>query len=317
MAKAYKPAITLYSFSAEYITGKLSLEDCLREARDMGFEAVELVASQMVPEYPYPSDAWIEHFKELLARYELEPLCYSAYIDMGIRSDRDLTEEEIFHSTLNDMLYARRLGFKFVRSQHAISPAIFKRMQPYCEQLGVKLSIEMHAPHHPDVPVWQEYLAIMEESNGQLGVVPDFGIFAERPHELLLLQAVEDFGCRREKVDLIVQHFSEGLPQSDLDRFELSTAEQNFAEEVYKNHGPAQLEWLDRLVPHSFHMHGKFWYLKDDQDDSGIPYKKLLQRLSELGYSGCIACEYEGHHFRDDIDVKDQLQKFVRLLNSI
>ncbi|HHT91021.1 MAG: TIM barrel protein [Bacillota bacterium] len=316
MDKMYQPAITLYSFSSDYITGKLSLEDCLKEARDMGFTAIELVASQMIPEYPYPSDEWIAYFKALVAKYDLEPLCYSAYIDMGIRSDRDLTDEEIFHSTLNDMLYARRLGFKFVRTQHAISPKVFQSMLPYCRQIGVKLAIEMHAPHNPEVPVWQEYLAIMDASDGQLGVVPDFGIFAEKPHELLLIQAVEDFGCRREIVDLVVDHFSQGLPQEELARHQLSEAEQKFAEEVYKNHGPARLDWLDRLVPHSFYMHGKYWYLKDEHDDSGVPYQRILHRLTELGYSGYIACEYEGHHFRDDIDVKDQLQKFARLLTS-
>ena len=97
-------------------------------------------------------------------------------------------------------------------------------------------------------------------------------------------------------------------------RHQLSEAEQKFAEEVYKNHGPA-IDWLDRLVPH-LRAHGKYWHLKDEHDDSGVPYQRILHRLTELGYSGYIACEYEGHHFRDDIDVKDQLQKVARLLTS-
>ena len=113
----------------------------------MGFKAIELVAAQMIPEYPYPGKEWIAEFRNLVEKYDLEPLCYSAYIDMGIYSNRDLTEEEIFNFILNNMIYAKEMGFKFVRTQHAISPKIFKMMKPYCEEIGVKLAIEMHEPH--------------------------------------------------------------------------------------------------------------------------------------------------------------------------
>ena len=90
-----KLGISLYSFSTEYIHEKLDFEGVLKKAKDMGYQGVELVAAQMVPGYPYPTDEWLAQCKALLAKYELEPVCWSAYIDMGIRSDRDLTEEEI------------------------------------------------------------------------------------------------------------------------------------------------------------------------------------------------------------------------------
>ena len=35
-------------------------------------------------------------------------------------------------------------------------PAIYRKMIPYCKELGVKLAIEMHHPHHPEVPFWKE-----------------------------------------------------------------------------------------------------------------------------------------------------------------
>ena len=38
-------------------------------------------------------------------------VCWSAYIDMGIRSDRDLTPEEIIQFTRNDMIYAKKAGY--------------------------------------------------------------------------------------------------------------------------------------------------------------------------------------------------------------
>ena len=115
MSENIKLGISLYSFSTEYIHEKLDLEGVLKKARDMGYKGVEIVAAQMVPDYPYPTDEWLEMFKGLLDKYQLEPVCWSAYIDMGIRTDRDLTEDEIIQYTVNDLIYAKKAGFPMVR----------------------------------------------------------------------------------------------------------------------------------------------------------------------------------------------------------
>ena len=92
-----------------------------------------------------------------------------------------------------------------VRTQHAISPEIFRRMIPFCKKLNMKLTIEMHHPHHPEVDVWKEYFAIMRgEGKGILGFVPDFSIFQTMPHKLYLDQALS-FGCHPEKLAEIVE----------------------------------------------------------------------------------------------------------------
>lgn len=58
--------LTLYALSGEYINGRMTLEDCLKRGREMGYTGVELVASQMVPEYPHPSKEWMDEFVALL-----------------------------------------------------------------------------------------------------------------------------------------------------------------------------------------------------------------------------------------------------------
>ena len=316
MSNTFDLAVTLYSFSSEYITGEFSLEDCLKQAKNMGYKAIELVASQMIPGYPYPSDEWIDEFKILLSKYDLEPLCYSAYIDMGTRTDRDMTADEIFQFTLNDMIYAKKMGFEFVRTQHAISPEIFEKMLPYCKQIGVKLAIEMHEPHNPEVAVWKKFIEIMKNSDGYLGVVPDFSIFSYAPHDLEVIQAVEDYGCRQEKVDAIISNFYGEKDINALNNLDLSDNEMNFAKEIFKKYSEPNLEWLELLIPISFYMHGKYWYLKDENDDSGIPYGDIINVLNKNNYAGYVACEYEGHHYSDKIDSIDQLKKFVAMMNK-
>lgn len=311
--------LTLYALSGEYITGKYSLEDCLKKAKEMGYKGIELVASQMIPEYPYPSKEWMDEFVGLLKKYDLKPVCYSAYIDMGIHSDRDLTEDEIIQFTLNDMCYAKYMGFDLVRTQHAISPKIFEKMLPYAKKLGIILAIEMHHPHNPELPVWQEYLKIMDRSDGYLGVVPDFSIFAETPHALHIKQAIEEFGCREDKVKEIVKLHKEGNPEEEILKGDYTEAEKTFVKEVFTTYGngKAHLEWLDMVLKNTVYIHGKFWYIGEDEIDHVVPCDKILPIIKASGYKGYIASEYEGHHFTEELDACEQLTRWVNMTKRI
>lgn len=313
-----KLGVSLYSLSSEYTTEKLDLEGCLAKVKELGYEGIEIVAAQMVPGYPYPTDEWLNEFKSLLKKYELQPVCWSAYIDMGIRSDRDLTEEEIIQFTVNDLIYAKKAGFPLVRTQHAISPKLFKQMIPYCMDFDVKLAIEMHHPHHLHVPVWQEFLEICnKEGNGYLGVVPDFGIFQRTPHKLYIDQAISN-GFREEKLNEIIKLHTKEVPLEKVLKGELTLVEKAITEELYhKFNHPAAFEDLKELLPHTFYMHGKFYYLEENEDDKCIPYAELLPLIRDMGYKGYIASEYEGHHFTNKVSSAEQLKRHVAMEKRI
>lgn len=318
MNQDIKIGVSLYSLTTQYIHGELDLEGCLKSVHEMGYKGVEIVAAQMVPEYPFPSDEWLYTFRGLLDKYELEPVCWSAYIDMGTRTDRDLTEAEIIQYTVNDMIYAKKAGFPLVRTQHAISPAIFRKMIPYCKELGVKLTIEMHWPHHPEVPVWKEYFEIMKgEGKGWLGFVPDFSIFQYMPHQLYLRQAV-DFGCRPEKLDEIVQIHAEGGDMARIEAGDYNEVEKQYAEEMFgKFNHPATVEQFKDLIDCVFYVHGKFYYLDNDDHDPCIPYEEVISALVKYGYKGYIASEFEGHHFYSDVNCEEQLAHYVAMNEKI
>ena len=313
-----KIGVSLYSLSTEYIHEKLDLEGCLKAVHEMGYKGIEIVAAQMVPEYPFPSDEWLFNFRGLLEKYELDPVCWSAYIDMGTRTDRDLTEAEIIQYTLNDMIYAKKAGFPLVRTQHAISPAIFRKMIPYCKELDIKLTIEMHWPHHPEVDVWKEYFEIMKgEGKGYLGFVPDFSIFQYMPHELYLRQAVE-FGCRKEALDEIVKIHAEGGDMAKVEAGDFTEIEKHYAEEMFgKFNHPARIEQFKDVMDCVFYVHGKFYYLDNDDHDPCIPYEELIPKFVEYGYKGYIASEFEGHHFYSDVNCVDQLAQYVAMNKKI
>lgn len=313
-----KIGVSLYSLSTQFIHEELNLEGCLKAVHDMGYKGIEIVAAQMVPDYPWPSDEWLYTFRGLLDKYQLEPVCWSAYIDMGTRSDRDMTEAEIIQCTLNDLIFAKKAGFPMVRTQHAISPAIFRKMIPYCKALDMKLTIEMHWPHHPDVPVWKEYFEIMKhEGKGYLGFVPDFSIFQSMPHELYLRQAVDN-GCRPDKLKEIVQIHAEGGDMARIEAGDFNQVERHTAEEMFgKFNHPARIEQFKDVMDCVFYVHGKFYYLDNDEHDPCIPYEELIAKFVEYGYKGYIASEFEGHHFYSDVNCVEQLAHYVALNQNI
>ena len=312
-----KLGITLYSFSNEYIHNTYSVEEILRKASEMGYKGVEFIPAQMAPTYPVLTDEWLAELKALIEKYNMKPVCWSAYIDLGMVTGRVLTEEEIIHYTVNDLIYAKKAGFPMVRTQYSISPDTFAKMVPYCKKLDMKLAIEMHHPHHPDVPLWKEYFEIMrEKGEGYLGVVPDFGIFIRRPHKLWIDQALE-MGIDENTLYEIIEAHQMGAPLEEV-RKGLNERDAEIVEDLYENFTPrATPEQLRDFMDIVFYMHGKFFYVEEGKNDECIPYEKILRVVDELGYDGYITCEYEGHHFTDEISSAEQLERYVAMCRRI
>ncbi len=316
--KKIKLGITLFSLTPYYVTKEWDLERCLKEVHEMGYQGIELVAAQMVPDYPNPSDQWLENFKALLKKYELNLITWSAYIDMGIRTDRDLTEKEIIQYTRNDMIYAKKAGARMVRTQHGITPEVYRKMLPLCKVLDMKLVIEMHSPHHPQVPVWKEYLKIMAdpETEDYFGVVPDFSIFQHTPHKLAI-DAFLKGGCRKEVLDTIIAMHDAGLGEEEMiSGGDYTDYEKEVIADIkHRFSAPAKVEELAKLLPCTPYIHGKFHYITKDCKDPTIPYERAIEIIKKSDFHGYIACEYEGHRF--DIDAKEQLSRFVSMINRL
>ncbi|MBQ8305170.1 MAG: TIM barrel protein [Blautia sp.] len=316
MAKDMKIGCTIYSFSYFYDLRLMDLEEILKKTHEMGYEGIEIVAAQMTPEYPNISDEWIAMFKGLLDKYQLHLVSWSAYVDMGIHKDRDLTDEEIIEHTTRDMIIAKKLGADLVRTQHAIGPHNFRAMLPVCKKLDMKLCVEMHAPHHPRVPVWQELLKIMAEpeSEGYLGVVPDFSIFQEEPHPQMIDNYIRG-GFREDKLQKVIglnrqKKTVEEIKASD----DYTEYEQTVIWDIVDHYQPQTfLEDLKTLIPLSPYIHGKFHYLDENCHNPSIPYEEIIPEVQRLGFKGYIASEYEGW---DDACIV-QLERYVKLLNSL
>ena len=112
-----KLGVTLYSFTREYCQGLMSLEDCIHTAKELGAEGFEIVATQMVPSYPYVSDEFLGQFRAICQYYDMEPVCYGANMDRGMWSGRDLTLDQMVEMAINDLKSANRMGCNVIREQ--------------------------------------------------------------------------------------------------------------------------------------------------------------------------------------------------------
>ncbi len=329
-----KHSITLYGFGMSYLAGKMTLEDILRKARDIGADGIEIVAPQMVPGHPNPSDDWIARFKDLCRKYSLNPVCYSIYVDSGKHKGRFLTEEERFAETIHEMETAKRMGFQIVRSQDALLPATMEKLLPYVEELELHLAIELHSPWYPACPLFMEYYNMFERHNSDaLGVVMDFSAFTSGAQETVF-HLIPDELCHKDILNRINRLYcSTEIPEEELEQMILDMGgdelDVDLARKKLWSAKPGMkmgggyyrtkpdYDGFRRLLKYSKYMHGKFYYCNEDLECVGIDYPGFVKIMKEEGYSGYIASEYEDGIHAPDILEEDQIRRHIKMLDKL
>lgn len=300
-----KLGITLYCFTQEYCRGEMSLEDCIRKAKEIGAEGYEIVATQMIPSYPYVSDAFLGEIKAMSAYYDIEPICYSANMDRGMRGDRNLTEDEMLQMAVNDVRSANKLGCKVMREQYLLSPRAMARLAPYAEAYDVRVGIEIHNPETPNTPIMREYLEVFQKTGSQyLGFVPDFGLFATRPNKPMwdaALQAgtpVEVLEMARDMrlADVPLEEAVKKLQAAGANGPAFGALQGMYGFVQFRKDCQAELEGLKEIMPYCYHMHGKFHYMDEALHEASIPYQEIMPVIQASDYKGYIVSEYEDHN---------------------
>jgi hypothetical protein len=76
-----------------------------------------------------------------------------------------------------------------------------------------------------------------------------------------------------------------------------------------------KLETLSELVPYITHIHGKFNYMSERQnnpehfEEKSIDYAGVISALKSGNYSGYINSEYEGQRYFHDLEVEDWMSE--------
>ena len=144
------------------------------------------------------------------------------------------------------------------------------------------------------------------------------GIFQEHPHHSFCQMALEN-GIEQGCLEQILADFEQGMKQKALqEKYQIHKPEQlELLNTMYETFHPATFEDLDIMVPHSKYMHGKFYYINEQEEDTCIPYKKIADRIKSLGFQGHIAAEYEGHFTDATVDCVEQLRRYSNMMHRL
>ena len=139
--------VTLYSFTPDFHRGRYTFEDLIVEAAERGLgPGLEVIGFQSFRGFPHMSAEVERRFLDLVDRHGWELSCLDGNVDVAVRADRLLDEDEIVEYVGAQLEAAGRLGFPVLRIQNMATPRVVERLVPRAEELGVKLGMEIHAP---------------------------------------------------------------------------------------------------------------------------------------------------------------------------
>lgn len=322
MLKGIDFAVSTYGFTERFIKEKdYGIAQIFKEVSDLGVKKVELVGAQTFQSYPVPTESEIQEVIGAAEKYKIEIYSYGGYIDMGRITDHDMTDAEMVNEVVLDLMTAKKLGAKILRSPY-LPVRILPQIEMFARLYDIKVGYEMHAPDQPGSPEIQAYVEAFKKMNSEyIGFIPDFGCFIERPNRISI-ERFESLGGKRELLDFIINNRWSGLSEKEMTEKIMSMggleAEKMAVSEWfgYMSFGPADLEGFKTLLPYCIYFHGKFYHIDEDCVETTIPYEKLLNMIVESGFKGTILSEYEGHTFYLN-DAAEQIERHLRMEKNI
>jgi hypothetical protein len=324
-----KLGVTLYSFTPDFHAGRYTFEDLIVKAAELDLgPGLEVIGFQSFRGFPRISKELERRFLRLVDEHGWELSCLDGNVDVAVRADRLLDEDEIVEYLRGQLELAGRLGFPVLRLQLAATPTVMERLLPTAEQLDVKLGMEIHAPEtvrSPWVIALRELYARLDSP--YLGFIPDFGAstrgispsvydtFRAKGVSEQLLDAIrarwDELGSRQFEAHEEIDNFIRLAHSMGAGDHAVNLAV--FAVGIHGHQDPR--DWSE-ILPDVVHVHGKFFEIRDDGREPVVPIEELIGVLVEGGYSGYVSSEYEGWHWNTTEDAFDQVARMQALCRS-
>lgn len=321
-----KRGVSLYSFQEEYFRGELSLKQCVETAAEMGAFGIELVSEQMVFGFPDIPEEFYSQWKGWMNDCKTVSFAHDMNLDTKRFKGRLLTQAEMTKWVIENLHYAKRMGFQNVRANQVTPPEIWKDILPVVEELDLHVGMELHPPFHFNHPRILRHLEEMDKlKTDRLGLVVDTGIFEKRYSRVKKDYHVRK-GVRPEMADYIERVYNEGEAGPELtervERMGGTEADIRMARETgrmtYTN--PQDIKTHANRI---LWVHAKFYEMTDEGEEYSIPYGEIVDVLKQCGFDGYLCSEYEGNRYIQDItevdsvgQVKKQQQMLKRLLGQ-
>ncbi|NHN36868.1 sugar phosphate isomerase/epimerase [Pseudomaricurvus alcaniphilus] len=304
-----KLGTTLYSLTTEFYSKRFSFEELVRKVASENIgPGLEVVGFQSIKGFPVVCDEFAAKFKDLLAETALIPTCLGVNTDLWINPNRPMSEDENVQYHERQLEAAAKLGFTLVRYQLLAGPSVIERCLPCAERLGVKMGLEIHAPHHAQHPDIIEFREMYERvGSPMLGFIPDFGSTSRAvPPSFLAAQRAK--GVPDELIALSEKIWlAEGKSSERKSHYIDAARAQGFDEHwilslagMFSLFGRAKPESWMEIMPQVIHIHGKFFDFDEQGDEVSVDMARILPLVVESGYDGFMSSEYEGHIWSEE-----------------
>lgn len=316
-----KRGVSFYSFQEEFYKHEMNLEDCFAEVASIGATGIQLIAEEMIPNYPNPPQTWVDNWHAMIAKYKVEPTNIDTFVDVYVGGHRKMTIQEGVETLSGQIRLANQLGFKVMRptTGPVEEPAteMIKRTLPIAEKYDVRIAPEVHAPIPLDGQYIQSYLEVIQKTGTKhLGLTIDCGIFCRRLPRVFI-EYCKRHGAQPRVTDYVKSAFEGGTAHdqimAEVQKMSPSPADMLCAG-FSGGYGPLtnHPKDLKPLAPYIFNIHGKFYEMTDELREYSIPYDEILPVLSEVGYPCSIDSEYEGQRWIQDVTITDSCEQVRR-----
>ena len=259
-----KRGVSIYSYTGNFGID-MTLEDCFADMDDMATEGqdmgLEILANAHIENYPNPSNAWIDKWHSLLAKYHIRPVEYGHWVDSRMYKGRELDAKESYDMLVRDLALANKLGFTVARTKlgvidNQLTPVknwreFIKMALPVAQKNNVRMCPEIHSPTMLKSAMIDDYVDFIEKEKTTpwFGINIDFGVFQNKPRP-----------GREERRELTFSTVDQMVP----------------------------------LLPYVHACHAKFFEMNDACEETSIPYPDIVRTLVEHKWDGYMLSEYEG-----------------------
>lgn len=321
-----KRGVSLYSYQHEYFLHQMDLEDCIKAVSDLGATGVEIIPEQMINEYPYLSEEFLEKWFYWMEKYNTTPTCMDAFSESLLYKNRILSDSELVDLMERDLRVASQLGCFVLRTLCTTPVRIIEKSLPIAEEYGVKIGLEIHAPLDLESDWFKPYQDLIDRKGCEwFGIIPDMGIFEKVPSRVHQERIIRD-GANRKIVEYITESYLNKEPKEKVEA-EIEKMGANSFDYQWLNRAYRTLytnpEVLKQHKDYIFHIHAKFYDMLPDYTDDCLDYENVIKVLKEIGYDGYLSSEYEGNRVIEDAfpvdsveQVRRQHEMFKRLLGE-
>lgn len=327
MSYEIKRSVSLYSYQEAYYTGKLDLEGCIREASKAGATGIELLAEEMVDEFPVITPEFKDKWFGWMEKYGTEPSCMDAFLENHIYDNRVCTLREQVDNMRRDIEIAHALGFKVLRTLVSTPMDVIEGSLKIAEDNDVKIGLEVHSPFSLNSGWSEGYMEMIRRTGTKyFGFIPDFGIFCQKIPTELTNQALRN-GAHPECVELVQKYFKQrvengfvkirydkNLGAANMD-YRMANGQGELMDAIKKAGGndadfayagaSYTYSWNDPQdiidnIDYIFHTHAKCYHINEENEETCIPMGDVIAAYKKAGYHGFLSTEWEGGEMIED-----------------